>query len=287
MSEELEQPEEILDSESGTDGVHDDENLGADPDSQEQPEPEEEEEIDIGDEKLALPKGLAAKVKAGVMMHADYTQKTQAIAEERKAVQAEREQNQRNHTEYVQEVAKVVSIDEQIKAYQGALTRELIASDPITAMQYQNDLRTLEGQRQQAVASITQKQQANALAEQQSTAKQVQEAEAYIKREIPAWTPQRTEEISAFIKASGADPASVWKAVFQQPALAKVLHKAEMYDKAEKKAAAVAKPKAAPQEKPVTRIGANRQTAKPDPARMSADEWAKQRNAEIAKRNKR
>ncbi len=287
MSDELEQPEEILDSETGNEELPNDDDQAEDADPQEQPEPEEEEEVDIGDEKLALPKALAAKVKAGVMMQADYTQKTQAIAEERKAVQAEREQNQRTHHEYVQEVAKVVSIDEQIKAYQGALTREFIAADPITAMQYQNDLRTLESQRQQAIASITQKQQANALAEQQATAKQVQEAEAYIKREIPAWTPQRTEEISAFIKASGADPASVWKAVFQQPALAKVLHKAELYDKAQKKAAAVSKPKAAVQEKPVTRIGANRQTTKPNPMNQSADEWAKQRTAELAKRNKR
>lgn len=286
MSEEMEQPEEILDSETGADEALNDGNLDEDVDSQEQPAPEDEEEVEIGDEKLALPKALAAKVKAGVMMQADYTQKTQAIAEERKAVQAEREQNQRNAAEYMQEVAKVVSLDDQIKAYQSALTRELIAADPITAMQYQNDLRTLESQRQQAAASITQKQQANALAEQQATAKQVQEAEAYIKREIPAWNEERTEAISRYAKAQGIDPGPMWKAVFQQPALAMILHKAEMYDQAAKKVAA-AKPKAAPQEKPVTRIGANRQTAKPDQSKLSADEWAKQRNADIAKRNKR
>lgn len=287
MTDIVEQPELILDSDQGNNEVEehdDDQNLGED--SQEQTKPEDEEEVEIGDEKLALPKALAAKVKAGVMMQADYTQKTQAVAEERKAVQAEREQVQRQAHEYVQEMAKVVSLDEQIKAYQGALTRELIASDPITAMQYQNDLRTLEQQRQQAAASITQKQNANALAEQQATAKQVQEAEAYIKREIPTWTPERTEAISAYAKEHGIDQGAMWKAVFQNPALAKVLHKAELYDQAVKKAAA-AKPKPAPQEKPVTRINAQRQTVAKDPNRMSADEWAAERNAQLAKRNKR
>jgi hypothetical protein len=52
--------------------------------------------------------------------------------------------------------------------------------------------------------------------------------------------------------AEGLPPDALSQAVLRQPALAKILHKAELYDQLEKKQAVKAKP--ATQDKPVTRI---------------------------------
>ena len=52
--------------------------------------PEEEEELDIDGNPLKVPKSLAEKLRARMMMQADYTQKTQTLAEQRKVLEAHR-----------------------------------------------------------------------------------------------------------------------------------------------------------------------------------------------------
>lgn len=265
------------------DDRHDD--AHQDPDSQEQAE-EEEDEIEVDGKKFAMPKSAAAKLQAERLMQADYTQKTQAVAEERKAVAAEREQVQRQQQEsqqYINEIARVVSIDEQLALYNGLNWQQLIDQDPVEAMKLQQQQRALEGQRHQAAQAITHKQQQNALNEQQSIAKQVQEADAYFKREIPGWSNERSTRVQAYAIEQGIPASVLFQAVIKQPALAKILHKAELFDQLEKKQSA-AKPKPVVQDKPVTRITATRSSAQRDPEKMNMDEWAAWRNAQRSKK---
>lgn len=298
MSDELEQPalpdSEVADNTAAEDQENDQaaqdqgDNETDSPDSQEQPEAEEDEEVEIGDKKFALPKSAAEKLKAERLMQADYTQKTQALSAKSKEVEARAEAIQREHTEkqqYIQDYAKVVAIDDQLAMYQNADWNRLFDEDPVQAMKYQQEQKALEQKRYQAIEGLTQKQQANALNEQQATAKQVQDAEAYIKREIPAWNEARTKEISEFIVSQGADPVETWKAVLKNPSLAKVLHKAALFDAMEKKAVPP-KPKAQPQKAPVTRISAAGKSPAFDPDKLSPDAWAKWRNEELRKQRK-
>jgi hypothetical protein len=157
-----------------------------------------------------------------------------------------------------------------------------VDSDPQGVLRLQEQRRTLENQRQQLVGSVTQKQQQNALAQQQETAKQIQDAEAYIRREIPAWTEARTKEISTYAMENGIDPAAMWPLVFKTPAFAKVLHKAELYDKLAKKQ--VPKPTPAPAAKPAIKIGAGGASAVTDPAKMTDAQFAAWRRTQIKNR---
>lgn len=254
-------------------------------DSQEQAD-EEEEEIEIGERKFALPKSAAEKLKAERLMQADYTQKTQGVAEERKQVAAEREQvreQQKQAQEYLNEVADIRAVEKQIKQIDEMDLSQYMDSDPVGVMKVQEQRRALEVQRQQLVGAVTQKQQQNALVQQQETAKQIQDAEAYIAREIPAWTEQRTAEITNYAKAIGIDPAAMWQQVFKTPAFAKVLHKAEMFDRLEKQKVAT-KPKPQVQEKPVTRLTTAKAGAQRDPDKMSMEDFVKWRNEQRRKR---
>jgi hypothetical protein len=250
------------------------------------PAPEEEdEEVEIGDKKFALPKSAAEKLKAERLMQADYTRKTQEVAAERKQIETRAAEVTKQHQEsqqYISELAKVVAIDDQLAQYQNLPWQQLYDTDPVEAMKLDNQFRALQGQRQTAANAVTQKQQQNALAEQQTVAKQVQEAEAYFAREIPGWSGERSGALMKYGVAEGLPGDVLSQAVLRQPALAKILHKAEMYDQLAKKQSA--KPKPETQDKPVTRISAARAGAQKDPEKMSMDEWAVWRNQQ---RNKK
>lgn len=261
-----------------------DDTVDPQPDPSDPPE-EEDEEIEIGDKKFALPKSAAEKLKAERLMQADYTRKTQEVAAERKQIEAraaEVTKQYQEHQQYIQDYAKVVAIDDQLAQYAALNWQELITSDPVQAMQLQQQQRALEAQRAQVANAVTQRQQQNALAEQQSIAKQVQEAEAYFAREIQGWSAERSNALMQYAVSQGLQGDSLSRVVLAQPALAKILHKAELYDQLEKKQSA--KPKPPTQEKPVTRIGAARSTAQRDPEKMSMEEWLVWRNNQRKKR---
>lgn len=288
--DELEQPAETLDSEAAAAAAEDHDQQAQQHDDQDESasqEPaEEDEEIEIGGKKVAMPKSIAAEIKAGTMRNADYTQKTQAVAEERKAVQAEREQARQEREQsqqYIKEVAKVHALDDQLAEFNKVDWSALSQSDPGLAQQLDFQRRDLERKRADADQAVTQKQQQNALAEQQATAKQVQEAEAYVQREIPGWTKELGAELNTWAQDKGVKLDQAFaKAVIGNPALIVMMHKARMLDQLEKKQSA--KPKPAPPPAPVTRVSAARASAAKDPDKMSMDEWAKWRSEQRRKR---
>lgn len=260
-----------------------DDAAGADADSQEQPvEDDPDEEIEIGEVKFALPKSAAAKLNAERLMHADYTKKTQEVAEQRKAVearQADVERHAAEAQEFLDEIGEIRSIDKQLTLYRGLDWARLIEENPKEAMLYQQQQRDLEQQRAEVSSKITTKQNGKALAQQQATAKQIQEAETYFKREIPNWSPERSNRIAAYAAEQGISADTLAKAALNQPALVKALHKAEMFDQLQKKQAA--KPKEpVPEVKPVTRITASRGGAQAvrNPDDLSIEDWMKWRD---------
>lgn len=287
--DELEQPASLDSDAAGTTAAEDhntaetghDEHEGLDLDSQEQTE-EEDDEIEVDGKKFALPKSAAAKLNAERLMQADYTQKTQAVAEERKAIAAEREAVQRHQQQaqqFISELAKVTAIDEQLAQYHNLDWTSLIDEDPQGAMKLQQQQRTLEAQRAQVAQAITQKQNEHALNEQQAIAKQVQEAEAYMAREIPGINPERVAAIQKYATTHGIDERTFFQTIVKQPQFAVAMHKAELFDQLAKKQTAKPQAPAAPPA-PVTRVGAARAAAKVDPAKMSDAQWYAQRERE-------
>lgn len=289
MNDELEQLVETPDSGAAATPAAEhieqqDDETQIDPASQEQTE--EDEEIEVDGRKFALPKSAAEKLKAERLMHADYTRKTQEVAETRKAVEAEREQLKQTaeqQQKYLHEVAEVVAIDRQLAEYQKLDWQALSDQDPVGAQKLHFQYQALQQQRQTAVQAVTQKQQQALAEQQQNLAKQVHEADAYFKREIPGWSDERSTRLQQFAVEQGLPADKLAMAVIQNPALAKVLHKAELFDQMEKKQRAKPNtPAQAPA--PVTRVGASRATAAKDPAKMSDSEWFAARKEQQRKR---
>lgn len=278
--DELEQPADQLDSGAAAAAAEDHDQVAEQHDAQadevSQEEAEEDEEIEIGGKKLAMPKSIAAEIKAGTMRNADYTQKTQAVAEERRQVEAAREQVRQQaeqSQQYIKEVAKVHALDDALEQFKTLDWMTLSAEDPVRVQQLQIQYQQLQQQRHEAAQAVTQKQNDYALAEQQSFAKQAQEADAYVQREITGWTPERGAALNGYVQAQGVKfDQSLAKVLITNPALVKIFDKAEKFDQLVKKQTTKPPAPAAPPAPP-TRVGASRASAKPDPAKMSDAQW--------------
>lgn len=291
MSDEVEQLVETPDSNAAeTDAAEDVNNQAAanilDDDSSEhsQEQAEEDEEVEIGDQKVALPRSLAEKLRTGFMQHADYTQKTQSVAEERKQIAVEREQVQQQaiaEQAFLDDLAEVRSINNQLKKIDEMNLAQYVESDPLGVMKVQEQRRALESQKMALEQGITQKRNDKALGEQQEIAKRAQDADAYLEREIPNWGKGRGAVIQDYGVAQGIPREQLIRGLINNPKLGVFLDKAEKFDALMKKQA----PKTTPvtPAKPALKVGSNA-TVQKDPSKMSDREFAEWRQKQIRNR---
>lgn len=277
-------PGSDADSGAHESGANDQENVFDEVDSGESSE-EDQEEFDVAGKKLTIPKSIAEELRKERMLHADYTQKTQAIAEQRRQFEAE-QQTFAKHREaaqqHIQEIAKVTAIDDQLAQYNALDWNTLIAHDPQQAMQFQQAQRKLEADRATLINTLQQKQQQQALEAQQLHAKQLQDANDYFAREIKGWSPQLDDQIGRYAIGQGISAEAIGPMVLKAPVLVKMVHKAMLYDQLQKRAAP--KPQPAPEAKPAAKIG-TKAAVKKDPSEMTDREFADWRRSQIKNRS--
>lgn len=281
----MEQPEnqdsEVIESPESA------ENTAADVETDELPEGAEldestadpdEEEVEYEGEKYKVP----AKLKDALLRQSDYTRKTQEVAEIRRQAEAEKQQIAQER-EFIQhnlkDVATVTALDQQIAQYQSVNWDQLTESDPVQAMKLERQLRNLQSQREQAASAVTQRQAHFVQVQQQEAARQLQEGQRVLQREIPGWNESLARELVDYGLKRGYAPEVLQN--IRNPQFVIDLHNSYQFTKLREKA--TQKPKIV-QEKPVTRIQATKATATKDPDSMSAEEWAKWRNAQIRKK---
>ena len=238
----------------------------------------DDEEIDYEGEKYKVPK----KLKDGFLRQADYTVKTQTLAEERRAFEAAQQQfvqRQQFQSQHIERIAEVKAIDHRLEQFSQLDWNALTDADPVQAMKLDREMRTLQSTRGQHVAAITQAQEHAATQTSQATARSLDEARASLSREITGYgTPELTKALSETAKGLGFKPEEL--ANVNDPRAVKMLHKAYLYDKlvAEKKAPT---PNTV---KPITRVSGATATADKSPSAMTDAEFAKWRGRQIAQR---
>lgn len=238
----------------------------------------DEEEVEFEGEKYKLP----AKLKDALLRQSDYTRKTQEVAEIRRQAEAEKQQIAQER-EFIQhnlkDVTTVTALDQQIAQYQGINWDELTESDPVQAMKLERQLRNLQAQREQAASAVTQRQAEFMQRQQQEAARQLQDGQRVLQREIPGWNESLAKELVDYGLKRGYAPEVLQNV--RNPQFVIDLYNSYQFTKLREKA--TQKPKVV-QEKPVTRIQATKATATRDEDSMSADEWAKWRNAQLRKK---
>jgi len=238
----------------------------------------DDDEIEAAGEKYRVPKKLSAHLReleqAGLRQD-DYTRKTQSVAEEKRAIESERQQlvaQKQFQQQHVQAVAKVMAIDEQLAKYQALDWNGLTDADPVQAMKLERQMRELQTQRTQIVGGIEQTSQQQAYAQQQATARQRQESVAQLQRDIKGFgTPEVAKELFETGTKYGIKE-NEW-ANLDDPRLYKLIDIARKYDKLVSQKTTEARPTVA-EVKPITRVtpgaGTNRRSLS-DPGLSMAD----------------
>lgn len=257
---------------------------GANPNPDDSTPPVEDTvEVEYEGQKYAIPKAL----KPALMMHADYTRKTQEIAEQRRALEAQQQQlvqQAQLQQEHLQTVAKVVALDDQIKQFEQVDWTALSTHDPVKAQQLWMTYSQLKDSRADMLGQLQQREQQHALEAQQRLAKQIEESNAILARDIKGWSPELAGKLRDFaIEKLGFTPQELGQVTDAR--IVKLLHRAYVGDQLVAKQMGAAT-QAVPQVKPVPTVGSNAPAGK-DPSRMSTDEWMQYRNEQLRKQRSR
>lgn len=210
---------------------------------------DDSEEVDYDGEKYKVPK----KLKDAFLRQQDYTVKTQALAEQHRAFEAQQQQFEaarQFQSQYLDAVSEVRAIDRQLSQFQKLDFNALADADPVQAMKLDKQMRELQQQRAQQVQSIEQAQARNQYETSQATARQLEEAKAQLAREIKGFgTPEVTKALSDVGREMGFKPEEL--AQVRDPRAIKLLHEAYLY----RQLVAKQKPAAASEAiKPITRV---------------------------------
>lgn len=252
-----------------------------------EPEPEEEEEIELDDDlKLKLPKSQAEKARLALLRQADYTRKTQELAEQRKAFEAERQATVQADEQVLNARANIAMIDRQIGQYESVDWSAAFDADPFEAQKAFAQYQLLKQGREQAVGYLDQVNRQRTETQQLEKARLVQEGAAELARDIPDWSPELQRKLVDY----GTKEWGLSKDDFDgvtDPRAVKLLHAAyqwHQHQAGQKKAQTIQKQQAV---QPAASVG----NKAPFPAGVHADlpmaEFVRRRNAEEAKAGRR
>lgn len=247
------------------------------------------EDIEHDGKTYRVPKDL----KAAFLRQADYTRKTQEVAEQRRALESEQarvQQMDRWAREHTAEIGQLVAIDGRLAQFAQVNWQQWSQQDPVAAQTAFFEYQQLKDARGQTVASLQQRDAQRAQAEERDRATRLAEGRAQLAKAIPGWNDTKSAELGRFgiatygLKAEEVDNLT-------DPRLVRVLHDASLWrqHEAKQRAAAKATQPATPPAQPVTVIGARKAAlpvaaSSPTSDRLSTAEWMKRREAELAKR---
>jgi hypothetical protein len=216
------------------------------------------------------------------LREADYTRKTQEVAEIRKALEA---RSQRLDSVVQQGEAIVHALTEEFQAeFQGIDWGKLAAEDPAEYVRKQHALTTRQGKLNAALYRLNEARQAQAQNAQQSLQERLRQEQAALVEKMPEWKDAKkyaaeSAELSDYLSQSGYAPEEVSGVTDHRAVI--LARKAMLYDRM------VAK---TPASKPVTQAPApvpkapTKATGQKDPLQMTDKEFAEWRKRQIAQR---
>jgi hypothetical protein len=248
------------------------------------PEPVEDdfEEFDWNGKPIRAPKGL----KDGVMMHADYTRKTQEVAATRKELEQReitlKQQAEANEAE-IQLRGELYNLKGQLDQYQEVDWDRWSQEDPIAANDGWRRYQQLRDQAGQKLGTLKQAETTRAEAAKTEFAKQRDATREYAQTKIPGWSPEVDTKITEFALKELAADEGVLRSVATNPQMYRALHLAWLgYQTMQKANAPAPKPVTPPAPLTVVAAKAN-PPARKSLADMSMDEYVAYRSKQLAR----
>lgn len=251
-------------------------------------EPEEIEyaEIELNGKKYQVP----VELKDGYLMQSDYTRKTQEVAEQRKAIEAQEAEIKNRAQVSEQELnarAELLVINQRLQEYQQVDWNAWQDEDPFAAQKGWIEFQQLERRAGHTWQSLQTAEQQRSETAKQEVAKRIQETREFAAKEIKGWSPEVDAKIIDFAtKDMGISTEILAREI--NPVRYKILHLAWIGQQSIQKQTA-AKPSPTVQNlKPLAKVSPKGGA----PARKSMDEmdvneFAAYRNAQEAKAARR
>jgi hypothetical protein len=248
-----------------------------------EPQPVEPELVDV--EYEGKVHKLPPELKDALLRTADYTRKTQEVAELRKATearQAEVDRAYQTSQEVIEARAVIHNVDSQLKQYENVNWQQLEDQDPMAAMSHWRQFQMLKEQRGQVAQYLdkTQAEMSEKLA--QETDKRLRETRAFAEKEIPGWTPDVDVKIVGFAEKELGFTREQLRAQIN-PAVYKTLHLAMIGAEAIKRTTTPPKQQQ-PAPQPLTKVTARANPVAGLDDSLPASEWLKRRNAQLARK---
>jgi hypothetical protein len=166
-------------------------------DPPQQEETEELETIDVDGKQYQVPKA----VKAGIMMQADYTRKTQEVAAQRRELEGRAQQIAQQAQASEEEMtarATLIGVNQAIQQYANVNWDQLEQEDPIAAQTHWRRYQTLQDQQRKISTDLFVRQNERTQQAKQETAKRLEETRAYAEKNIKGWTPELDVKMTEF-----------------------------------------------------------------------------------------
>jgi small-conductance mechanosensitive channel len=231
--EQEEEPQQQDNEEEATEAEEVETQEGEEPDEQVEAEEEEAEpdlvEIEVDGESYKVPEALKDKI----MLQADYTRKTQEVAEQRKAVeqaQAQLQVQAQLQQQSLAEYARLTAINDQLQQYNQVDWNALYDSDPAEFVRLKEGRRDLIDQYNGLNNAIAQQQQQQIAKQQEITLQAIQEGQKVLAREIPSWNTDLAKTLNTFAVEKFGFTKDEVNAVID-PRVVKLLHTAYLYNK--------------------------------------------------------
>lgn len=216
---------------------------------EQQPDPDqpsaEKVTVEVDGKTIELTKEQVAEAYKNGLRQADYTQKTQQVAEQRKAAEAEAAKAREERTQYMQGLQKAQAVlESQLQEQQNIDWQRLLEADPVEYLKQQHLAQTRQAQLQQ---TYQQRQQL----EQAAQAEQAEALKAHVESEreklfanIPEWKDEAKRKVGAtelmnYLKTQGLSEQEI-VSVTDHRAITQS-YKAMKYDQMMAKATAAAK----------------------------------------------
>lgn len=219
------------------------------------------------------------ELKEAFLRQADYTRKTQEVAEIRKqaeAVRAEAETVRQVAGEELNARVTLTNLDSQLKQYEGVDWNAYDPNDPLAEVEMSRHWRNyqaLQQQRGQVANYLQTAEQQRSVSAQQETVKRLQETRSFAEKEIKGWTPEIDDQVTNFAMNDLGFPREALLNAYSPPVY-KALYLAWLGAQSIQRSAAKPAPVAA-KPQPLQRITAKSNVPSvKSPETMSMDEYA-------------
>jgi hypothetical protein len=225
-------------------------------------------------------------LKDAFLAQKDYTQKTQEVAAQRRALEAGQaafEQDLQRRQALALEYGQMSAVDTQLQEYAGVDWAAAMAQDPEQAQVALAEYTQLKDAREMIQQDISLKEQQTAIEKQRASVARIEQARVELKREIPEYDPAYAQQLGQFAHHHGFTARELAQ-VNDDPRYVRILHLAKIGAKSLEQARNAPKAKPRPVE-PVPQVSGGRsRPASGNPDKMSTDAWMRNREKQLAKR---